>query len=123
MSASGRVPDPGTRSAKTTDSADNQIMNLLADSADWDTPELILVAVLVLILFGARKLPTFARSLGKSMGEFRKAKEQVEQELHRSTERSNKYDEFDKLGVIVFGILLASVLALLAAALFRHAGY
>src|SRR5580704_307984 len=44
--------------------------------------DLIILAVLVLVLFGAKKLPVFARSLGRSMGEFRKAKEEFEQELH-----------------------------------------
>ena len=44
------------------------------------TPELIIIAILVLVLFGAKKLPTFARSLGKSMGEFKKAREEFEHE-------------------------------------------
>lgn len=44
--------------------------------------QLMVIAVLVLILFGAKKLPMFARSLGRSMGEFRKAKEEFEQELN-----------------------------------------
>ena len=44
--------------------------------------EVIVIAVVVLILFGAKKLPTFARSLGKSMGEFKKARDEFERELH-----------------------------------------
>lgn len=48
------------------------------------TPEMIIIAILVLVLFGAKKLPTFARSLGKSMGEFKKAKDEFEQELTRA---------------------------------------
>lgn len=55
---------------------------LLAGIGPLGTPELIIIAILVLILFGAKKLPTFARSLGKSMGEFRKAKDEFERELH-----------------------------------------
>lgn len=50
------------------------------------TPELIIIGILVLILFGAKKLPMFARSLGKSMGEFKKAREEFETELHRAQE-------------------------------------
>ncbi len=50
------------------------------------TTEMIIIAVLVLVLFGAKKLPTFARSLGKSMGEFRKAREEFESELTRSAD-------------------------------------
>jgi sec-independent protein translocase protein TatA len=52
------------------------------------TTEVIVIAILVLILFGAKKLPMFARSLGKSMGEFKKAKDEFESELHRSMEET-----------------------------------
>ena len=50
------------------------------------TWEMVIIAVLVLVLFGAKKLPTFARSLGKSMGEFKKAREEFESELNRAQE-------------------------------------
>ena len=50
------------------------------------TPELIVIGILVLVLFGAKKLPMFARSLGKSMGEFKKAREEFETELHKAQE-------------------------------------
>jgi sec-independent protein translocase protein TatA len=36
----------------------------------------------VLVLFGAKKLPDLARSLGQSMNEFRKAREDIDRELH-----------------------------------------
>jgi sec-independent protein translocase protein TatA len=65
------------------------IMNtptLLAAFGPLGTPELIIIAILVLVLFGAKKLPTFARSLGKSMGEFKKARDEFEQELTRAQE-------------------------------------
>lgn len=35
-------------------------------------PELILILIIVLLLFGSRKLPELARSLGTSIGELRK---------------------------------------------------
>ncbi len=35
-------------------------------------PELIIILVVILLLFGARKLPGLARSLGQSAKEFRK---------------------------------------------------
>jgi TatA/E family protein of Tat protein translocase len=35
-------------------------------------PELIIILVIVLLLFGAKKLPEMARSLGKSQKEFKK---------------------------------------------------
>ena len=35
-------------------------------------PELIIILVIVLLLFGAKKIPDMARSLGSSVKEFRK---------------------------------------------------
>jgi sec-independent protein translocase protein TatA len=40
------------------------------------TPELLIILAVVLLLFGARKLPDLARSLGASAKEFRKGIEQ-----------------------------------------------
>jgi sec-independent protein translocase protein TatA len=39
---------------------------------DLGMPELILIALIVLLLFGGRKLPELARSVGTSMRELRK---------------------------------------------------
>ena len=48
-------------------------------------PDLIIILVIVLVLFGARKLPELARGLGQSMNEFRKAREEFDRELHSAT--------------------------------------
>ncbi|OJV06759.1 MAG: hypothetical protein BGO12_11855 [Verrucomicrobia bacterium 61-8] len=37
-----------------------------------------------MLFFGAKKLPELARGLGQSLGEFRKAKEEFDKELHNS---------------------------------------
>jgi TatA/E family protein of Tat protein translocase len=39
---------------------------------------------MVLVLFGAKKLPDLARSLGQSMNEFKKAREDIDRELHNA---------------------------------------
>lgn len=57
---------------------------IIAGFGPLGTPEMVIIAVLVLVLFGAKKLPMFARSLGKSMGEFKKARDEFESELHRA---------------------------------------
>jgi sec-independent protein translocase protein TatA len=41
-------------------------------------PELLVVLLIILVLFGARKLPDLARSLGKSLSEFKKGREEGE---------------------------------------------
>ena len=47
----------------------------------FGTQEIILIFVVVILLFGASKLPELARSMGKSMGEFKKAQRETELEL------------------------------------------
>jgi sec-independent protein translocase protein TatA len=47
-------------------------------------PEMIMIFIVILLLFGAKKLPELARGIGKSMGEFKKAKEEFEHEITRS---------------------------------------
>jgi len=43
--------------------------------------EIFVVLLIVVLLFGANKLPKLARSSGQAMGEFKKGREQIEQEL------------------------------------------
>jgi sec-independent protein translocase protein TatA len=43
--------------------------------------ELLVILIIVFLLFGASKLPELARSLGRSMGEFKKAQREAELEL------------------------------------------
>ena len=47
-------------------------------------PEMIIIFIVVLLLFGAKKLPELARGVGKSMGEFKKAREEFEREIVKS---------------------------------------
>jgi TatA/E family protein of Tat protein translocase len=52
-------------------------------------PELLLIFVIALLLFGPRKLPDIGKSLGKAMGEFRRASN----DLKRSLEEEVAADE------------------------------
>jgi len=47
-------------------------------------PEMVVIFLIILLLFGAKKLPQLARGLGKSMGEFKKAKDEFEHEITRA---------------------------------------
>ena len=49
-------------------------------------PEMFLIFMVLLILFGAKKLPQLARGIGKSVGEFRKAREEFEDEIRKGGE-------------------------------------
>ena len=59
-------------------------------------PELIIILTIALIIFGPRKLPELGRSLGKSLGEFKRASnelrntldEEIRIEEQRNTERA-----------------------------------
>lgn len=43
--------------------------------------EILLIAVVILVLFGGRKIPEFMRGLGKGIREFNDAKDNVKKEL------------------------------------------
>src|SRR5262244_2619169 len=55
-------------------------------------PELIIIFVIALIIFGPRKLPELGRSLGKSLAEFKKASNELrstlEEEIRLEEQRS-----------------------------------
>jgi sec-independent protein translocase protein TatA len=45
--------------------------------------EILLIAVVVLVLFGGRKIPEFMRGIGKGVREFNNAKDNVQSELQK----------------------------------------
>jgi TatA/E family protein of Tat protein translocase len=49
-------------------------------------PELMLIMFIILLLFGANKMPELARGIGKSVREFKKAASGVEEEVRRAME-------------------------------------
>jgi len=57
--------------------------------------EWILIFVVLLLLFGAKRLPDLARGLGKGISEFRKAAKEVSNEI-RQEELDKPDDEKDK---------------------------
>lgn len=52
--------------------------------------EIFVILLIVVLLFGANKLPKLARSSGQAMGEFQKGREEIEQELHQMRESATK---------------------------------
>lgn len=58
------------------------IMTILASLMNLAGPDLFFILLIVLVLFGAKKLPELARGMGQAVKEFQKAKDEFDQELH-----------------------------------------
>ena len=55
-------------------------MNNLLILQNFGLPEILIIALVILLLFGGKKIPELARSLGKAKGEFKKGLEEGEKE-------------------------------------------
>ena len=59
-------------------------------------PEIFLILAVVLILFGAKKVPELARGMGQGIKEFKKASREVQDDIQRSIdedERKNREED------------------------------
>ena len=60
-------------------------MTVLANLLNiFEGPQGIFILLIILLLFGAKKLPELARGMGKAIKEFQKAKDEFSDELHKS---------------------------------------
>ncbi len=50
--------------------------------------DFVIIFVVLLLLFGANRLPKLARGIGRSMGEFKKAREEFEDQLMKGETES-----------------------------------
>ncbi|WP_437919924.1 Sec-independent protein translocase subunit TatA/TatB [Sphingobacterium sp. LRF_L2] len=64
------------------------------------TQEMILILVVVLLLFGGKKLPEMARGLGKGIREFKDASEGIKREVSEQIEKANNRDKEDLTRVV-----------------------
>ena len=58
--------------------------------------EMIIIFLIVLLLFGAKKLPELAKGLGKSAGEFKKAKDEFDREIKSAAAEAERDWDKDK---------------------------
>ncbi len=49
--------------------------------------ELVVILLIILLLFGASKLPEIARSLGKALKEFKKAGKELSEDIDRNKKK------------------------------------
>jgi sec-independent protein translocase protein TatA len=64
-------------------------------------PELIVIFVIALVVFGPKKLPELGKSIGRAMAEFKKASEEFQESVRsemREVEKSTDLEEVKKLG-------------------------
>ena len=55
--------------------------------------EIILILLVILLLFGAKKIPELAKGLGKGMSEFKKGLKDVEDEIKNADKESSKVED------------------------------
>jgi TatA/E family protein of Tat protein translocase len=66
-------------------------------------PEMILILAVALIVIGPKKLPDLAKSLGKAMGEFKKATSDLKESMQIDTELKEVKSAFDDIGKEAIG--------------------
>lgn len=59
-------------------------------------PEMILIFLVVLLLFGGKKLPELARGLGKGLREFKDASDGIKREIHNNINTINDAADLEK---------------------------
>ena len=52
--------------------------------------EIIIIALVILLLFGGKKIPELMRGLGKGVSQFKKGMNEIEQEITAEPEKNNQ---------------------------------
>src|SRR5436309_1198549 len=68
-----------------------QDMSILASLTNlFSGGDLLIIVLVILLLFGAKKLPELARGMGQAIKEFQKAKDEFSDELHKAGQSDTK---------------------------------
>lgn len=68
---------------------------MLAFIQNLGAMEIFLILLIVLLLFGAKRLPELSRSMGKSLREFKKATSEVEDDFRKAMDEDPEADKKD----------------------------
>ena len=60
-------------------------------------PELIVILVVALVIFGPKQLPELAKTMGQAMKEFKKATNDFRRTIEDDSDMANVKKEFDKI--------------------------
>jgi sec-independent protein translocase protein TatA len=58
-------------------------------------PDMMVILLIVLLLFGAKKLPELARGMGRAVKEFSAARDEIEMELSQPNSKARKSEVLD----------------------------
>jgi sec-independent protein translocase protein TatA len=64
-------------------------------------PELIVIFVIALVVFGPKRLPDLGKSIGRAMSEFKKAQQEFQESVQsemKEVQKTANLDELKKLG-------------------------
>ncbi len=61
-------------------------------------PEMLMILAIALIVIGPKKLPDLARSIGRALGEFRRATSDIKESIQRETGLGDVKESLDELG-------------------------
>jgi len=63
---------------------------LVLGSLGW--PEIVLILLVVLLLFGAKRIPELMKSIGKGVKSFKSGLNEVDEQIHQAIEEEPKKD-------------------------------
>ncbi len=72
------------------------ILNGILGFMNFGTGEIIAIVLVILLLFGGRKIPELMRGLGKGVKSFKQGMNEVEDELKKPLEDLDKSDKTNK---------------------------
>lgn len=73
---------------------------MIANMLLWNLggPEILVIALLIVLLFGAKKIPELMKGIGKGVKSFKQGMAEAEDEMKKAKDEINADDAFGKEG-------------------------